>query len=163
MGRGARSWGSRMVNSRRPAGWTLRPFCMADHQAVHDLWRIAGPGVNLRPSDSAPEVAKKLTRDPDLFLVAELRGDIVGVIMGAWDGRRGWLHHLAVAPRVRRLGVASALVAAVEERLRQKGCLKVNLLMFDGNDGALSLYEQLGYSRMDHIIALGKTLQGPEN
>jgi len=136
---------------------------MADHQAVHDLWRTAGPGVNLRPSDTAPEVEKKLDRDPDLFLVAELRGDVVGVIMGAWDGRRGWLHHLAVAPSARRIGVAGALVAEVEERLRAKGCLKVNLLVFDGNDGALALYEQLGYARMDHIVALGKTLQGPEN
>lgn len=152
-----------MANSPRQAAWTIRPFRMADHQAVHDLWRGAGPGVNLRPSDTAPEVAKKLTRDPDLFLVAELQGAVMGVIMGAWDGRRGWLHHLAVAPSARRLGVASALVTEVEERLRAKGCLKVNLLMFDGNDGALALYEQLGYSRMDHIIALGKTLQGPEN
>ena len=143
--------------------WRIRSFCMADHAAVYALWGAAGPGVNLRPSDEPDEIAKKLTRDPELFLVAESEGEIVGVIMGAWDGRRGWLHHLAVAPGMRRQGIARALIQAVEEGLREKGCLKVNLLMFDENDAALQLYERLGYVRMDTIVALGKTLRVPEH
>jgi len=131
---------------------------MDDYPAVYALWQEAGPGVRLRPSDSAPEVAKKLERDPDLFLVAEAEGRIVGVIMGAWDGRRGWLHHLAVAEAYRGQGIGAALVREVEDRLRAKGCLKVNLLVRAENVAARRLYERLGYEEMAGIIAMGKEL-----
>jgi ribosomal protein S18 acetylase RimI-like enzyme len=136
----------------------IREFTLADYAAVYALWQGAGPGVSLRPSDRLEEVAKKLSRDPDLFLVAEEEGEIVGVIMGAWDGRRGWLHHLAVAEPWRRQGVGTALLEEVERRLRAKGCLKVNLLVRQDNVEAIRLYERLGYQRMTGIIAMGKEL-----
>ena len=136
--------------------WCIRPFAMADYEAVYALWQSAGPGVRLRPSDAPTEVAKKLGRDADLFLVAEMDGRVVGVIIGAWDGRRGWLHHLAVAGACRGMGIGSALVREVENRLRAKGCLKVNLLVRSDNLAARCLYERLGYEEMAGIIAMGK-------
>jgi ribosomal protein S18 acetylase RimI-like enzyme len=144
----------------------LREFTLADYAAVLSLWQEASPGIEIRPSDSLDEVAKKLTRDPDLFLVAEIADDagvapgarIVGVIMGAWDGRRGWLHHLTVASAYRRRGIATALILEVERRLRAKGCLKINLLVRAANDDARQLYRQLGYSDMPTIVAMGKEL-----
>lgn len=131
---------------------------MQDYDAVYALWRDAGPGVHLRPSDERPQVEKKLTRDADLFLVAELEGRIVGVIMGAWDGRRGWLHHLAVDPAYRGRGIATALLREVEARLKAKGCIKINLLVFRDNLAARRLYEHLGYQEMTPVIAMGKEL-----
>lgn len=139
-------------------GWHVRPFRMADYEDVLALWRSVGPGLHIRPSDRRGEIAKKLQRDPDLFLVAEAQDGIAGVIMGAWDGRRGWLHHLAVASGYRRQGIATALVGAVEERLREKGCLKVNLLVFSDNQSARDFYRMLGYSEMLPISAMGKEL-----
>ena len=141
-----------------PAVIELRQFTMADYDAVYALWRDAGPGVNLRSSDQRDEVSKKLTRDPDLMLVAEGGGRVVGVIMGAWDGRRGWLHHLAVDRDHRRCGIAQTLVNQVEEHLRAKGCLKVNLLVFRDNEAARHLYAELGYQEMTPIVAMGKEL-----
>lgn len=136
----------------------LREFAMADYDAVHALWCDAGGGVSLRPSDERDEVAKKLARDPDLFLVAEEEGRIIGVVMGAWDGRRGWLHHLVVAHGARGRGIAAALVTEVERRLQAKGCLKVNLLVHAGNEAARRLYRRLGYDDMTGIVAMGKEL-----
>lgn len=141
-----------------PLAATIREFAMADYEAVRCLWEGAGSGVALRPSDRPEEIRKKLRRDPDLFLVAEEEGSVVGVIMGAWDGRRGWLHHLAVSPAHRRRGIASALVREVEERLRARGCLKVNLLVFAENEAARRLYRHLGYEEMTPILAMGKEL-----
>jgi ribosomal protein S18 acetylase RimI-like enzyme len=136
----------------------IREFTLDDYEAVRALWADAGAGVMLRPSDSRPEIAKKLQRDPDLFLVAEEEGGVIGVVMGAWDGRRGWLHHLAVAAPARQRGVATALLEAVEERLRAKGCLKVNLLVHRGNAAARRLYRRLGYDEMEPFLAMGKEL-----
>lgn len=136
----------------------IREFTMTDYPAVYALWEQAGPGLAIRPSDQPEEVEKKLTRDPDLFLVAEEEGQVVGVIMGAWDGRRGWLHHLAVAEGYRNRGIGTALLLEVETRLKAKGCLKVNLLIRRNNPDARRLYERLGYQEMSTIIPMGKEL-----
>ncbi len=85
-------------------------------------------------------------------------GRVIGVIMGAWDGRRGWIHHLAVDDAYRNRGVGTALVNAVEERLRAMGCLKVNLLVRRENQAAIRLYRRLGYDDMVTIMAMGKEL-----
>jgi ribosomal protein S18 acetylase RimI-like enzyme len=138
--------------------WAIRPFEMQDYPAVLRLWQTAGAGVTIRPSDSPEEVAKKCARDGELFLVAEQEGQIIGVIMGAWDGRRGWLHHLAVNTAHRGRGVASSLVRAVEEGLRAKGCLKVNLLVSLANEEARALYRSLGYAEMHGFLPMGKEL-----
>jgi len=130
---------------------------MNDYDAVYGLWAGVGTGVSLRPSDQRSEIEKKLTRDPDLFLVAEVEGHVAGVIIGGWDGRRGWLHHLAVDPAYRRQGIATALIREVEARLKDKGCLKVNLLVFAENERARKLYRDLGYNEMS-VIAMGKEL-----
>ncbi len=138
--------------------WRIRPFALEDYEAVLALWEDAGDGVRVGVSDTRAEVAKKLARDPELFLVAESAGELIGVLMGAWDGRRGYLHHLAIARPWRRLGVATALVAVVEEGLRARGCLKVHLLVAAQNAAALGLYGRLGYEALDTYITMSKTL-----
>jgi len=126
------------------------------------LWREAGMGIEIRPSDTPAGLALKLTRDPALFLVAETSGptgpEVVGVIMGAWDGRRGWLHHLAVRQDWRGQGIGRALVGQIEAGLRSRGCLKINLLVRKANEQAIGLYRALGYSDMSDICAMGKEL-----
>lgn len=136
----------------------IRQFTMDDYEAVYALWKSLVPAISLRPSDRREEIEKKLARDPALFLVAEEDGRVVGVIMGGWDGRRGWLHHLAVAPDYQDRGIGTALLAQVEERLRAKGCLKVNLLVHRDNEGARRLYKRLGYEEMAPFVAMGKEL-----
>jgi len=136
----------------------MRPFEMRDYPAVLELWQEGAPGITLRPSDEPAEVARKLKRDPDLFLVAEEDNQIVGVIMGAWDGRRGWIHHLAVKKEWRNQGVGSTLLGEVEKRLKAKGCLKVNLMVLRENVDAQRLYARLGYQEMSATLLMGKEL-----
>ena len=79
------------------SGITLREFQYpGDYAAARSLWENAGPGIHVRRSDEPEEIQKKLQRDPDLFLVAESRGRLVGTIIGGFDGRRGLIYHLAV-------------------------------------------------------------------
>jgi ribosomal protein S18 acetylase RimI-like enzyme len=146
------------VSRRAVDGIQLRTFSFdEDWQAVHALWARCGPGVEFSRSDEPAEILKKLRRDPDLFLVAEQDGQLVGAVMGGYDGRRGLIYHLAVAPEVRRLGIGKALMAEVEARMREKGCLKSYLLVTKDNADVLAFYRELGWEVMDMHL-MGKVL-----
>ena len=138
--------------------WHIRTFEFdQDYRAVHQLWRQAGAGIQLSPSDEPAEIKKKLSRDPELFLVAETNGEIVGVVLGGFDGRRGLVYHLAVAPSYRHRGVAYGLMEQLEERLRAKGCLKYYLLVAPENHDAINFYEKIDCEMMD-LKVMGKWL-----
>jgi len=129
----------------------------SDYSAVRSLWQHSGPGIQLSPSDEPQEIQKKLARDPDLFLVAEEGGRIVGSVLGGFDGRRGIVYHLAVVPQERRRGLGRALMEAVEARLLAKGCLKYYLLVTKDNADALAFYEDFGCDLMA-LHVLGKRI-----
>jgi ribosomal protein S18 acetylase RimI-like enzyme len=124
---------------------------------VRTLWEQAGPGVHVRRSDEPEEIAKKLQRDPDLFLLAIESGEIIGSVLGGFDGRRGIVYHLAVTEAYRRRGVGEMLMNALEQSLRDKGCLRCYLLVTRDNVDAIHFYEALGWERMD-LFAFGKDL-----
>lgn len=125
-----------------------------DWNGVLELWGNAGPGIHVGRSDSPEEIQKKLLRDPDLFLVAELDGRLVGTVLGGFDGRRGMVYHLAVADDQRRKRLGEALMQAVEARLQAKGCLRYYLLVTQDNASAMEFYEQRGHERLPlHIYA----------
>ncbi len=117
-----------------------------DLEAVLRLWQHCGPGVRLGVSDTPVEIKKKLGRDPDLFLVAEEEGHIVGTVLGGFDGRRGMVYHLAVALSHRSHGIGAALMAELETRLKSKGCHKYYLQVTVDNESAVHFYKKLGWS-----------------
>jgi ribosomal protein S18 acetylase RimI-like enzyme len=130
--------------------YIIREFTFPeDYQQAYTLWSQAGNGIHLRRSDGPQEIAKKLQRDPELFLVAEVDHQIVGTVMGGFDGRRGMMYHLAVAVPHRKQGIANALVDALEHRLRNKGCIRYYLLVTPDNQEAIRFYEKRGWERMD--------------
>lgn len=137
----------------------LRAFVYPDdYPAARRLWETAGPGIQLRRSDTPEELQKKLTRDPDLFLVAELDGELVGTVIGGFDGRRGLVYHLTVNASVREHGIGGMLMDEVERRLKEKGCLRSYLLVTIENEHAMRFYETRGWSRMDTVVVYGKDL-----
>ena len=139
--------------------YTLREFNLErDYDAVLVLWSTVGPGVHVGPSDSRDAIARKLERDPDLFLVAESDGRLVGSVIGGWDGRRGIVYHLAVDVEYRRQGVGLALMSELELRLRVRGCRRAWLLVHPDNESAIAFYESLGWEKMP-IQAMGKRIE----
>lgn len=125
--------------------------------AVLALWATAGPGVHLGRSDTPAELSKKLERDPNLFLVAEAEGQLVGAVLGGFDGRRGLVYHLAVAPAQRGQGIGTALMHELEARLRARGCLRCYLLVTPDNPDVVDFYRRLGWDVMP-VQILGKNL-----
>jgi ribosomal protein S18 acetylase RimI-like enzyme len=128
----------------------IREFREDDYPEVMALWQSAG--LIISRSDSPEGLRKKIERDAELFLVVQDNNRIIGVVMGCFDGRRGWINHLAVAPDQQRAGLGSILVKQVEERLKAKGCEKVNLLIEPANGDVQGFYEHLGYIRDDLIF-----------
>jgi ribosomal protein S18 acetylase RimI-like enzyme len=104
-------------------------------------------------------VKLKLQRDPDLFLVAEENNEIVAVVVGAWDGRRGWINHLAVKPSFQRKGIATSLIRELEKRLRLKGAKKVNAQIYQWNTHSLEFFKAAGYEVHSDLIMIGKILE----
>lgn len=129
-----------------------------DYEAVIELWSNAGEGIHLGQSDTFEEIAKKLERDAQLFLVAERDGRLVGAVMGGFDGRRGLIYHLAVHPSERKQGIASALMAELEKRMRSLGCRRVYLLVTPENVTAQKFYEKRGWQQME-ILTYAKNLE----
>ena len=127
-----------------------------DYQTVYELWQTVGKGVHVGSSDAPAEIEKKLQRDPDLFLVAEADGKIIGSVIGGFDGRRGIIYHLAVSAAFRGLGIGSRLMSEVETRLRSKGCLKCYLLVAIDNVEAMEFYEKRDWYHMDAVKIYGK-------
>ena len=128
-----------------------------DYPPVVELWERSGPGIHVGRSDTLNEVAKKIQRDPDLFLVADLQDEIIGVVIGGFDGRRGMIYHLAVDKEFRQFGVGTALMETLENRLREKGCLR-SYLMVRTDNAATQFYDKQGWQALD-IFVFGKDLQ----
>lgn len=150
---------SRGRESSRSAGERirLRAYVPSDCAAVRRLWRAAG--LHVGPSDTRAALERSRRRDPELFLVAEARGRIVGAAFGRFDGRRGYVNHLAVASEARSRGLGGRLVQEIERRLRRKGCVKVNLHVEPTNAGVIAFYESIGY-RPREMLFLEKWLIG---
>lgn len=129
---------------------TLREFRESDYEAVVAIWQASG--LTVKYSDTLPELRKLVDRNPGLFLVAEEDGEIAGTVMGAWDGRRAWVYHLAVRPAVQRRGTARLLMDEVERRLRSVGATKLNLMLESTNAGVSAFYRKLGYGPYDLLF-----------
>jgi ribosomal protein S18 acetylase RimI-like enzyme len=136
---------------------TIRTFQYpGDYAPVIGLWADSGPGIHVGRSDTREEILKKIKRDPDLFLVAEMSSKIVGAVLGGFDGRRGLVYHLAVHKDYRQQGLGRALMAKLEKRLREKGCRRSYLLVRKKREVS-DFYELLGWQELDlHIF--GKNL-----
>jgi N-acetylglutamate synthase len=127
-----------------------------DYAHTLKLWESIEAGINVGRSDTPEEIQKKLKRDPDLFLIAELNEEIVGSVIGGYDGRRGIIYHLAVQKNVREQGVGALLMSEVEKRLQSKGCVKCYLLVLEDNEHAIQFYEKRGWYEMDEVRIMGK-------
>ena len=134
----------------------IRPYQANDHAQVVALWNSVFPDD---PSWNEPAsmIRRKLTVQPDLFLLALINGQVVGTVMAGFDGVRGWIHHLAVQSPYRRQGIASRLMKAAEQGLELAGCPKVNLQVRATNSTVIGFYRSLGYEIEDRA-SLGKRL-----
>ena len=147
-----------MKPGKASAGLSVRPFRPADREPLERLWTRVFPD-DPPWNDPGVMIERKLRVQPELLLVGEVGGEIAGAVMAGFDGVRGWIHHLAVAPECRRRGFGSQLVRAAEVGLRKLGCPKVNLQVRPANQGVVAFYRSLGYE-IEERVSMGRRLEG---
>ena len=133
----------------------IRSYGQDDRSEVVQLWRDCG--LAMPHNDPVKDIHRKLSVQSELFLVGVAQGQIIATIMAGYEGHRGWLNYLAVAPNVRRSGLGRQMVLEAEKRLYALGCPKVNLQVRTSNREALHFYKKIGYGE-DNVISLGKRL-----
>jgi ribosomal protein S18 acetylase RimI-like enzyme len=134
----------------------IRLYRESDEAAVIGLWRAVF-NYNLPHHNPAASIRKKVAFQPELFFVATEGGEVTGTVMGGYDGHRGWIYSLAVAPSLQRKGTGTALVRHVERVLGELGCPKINLQVLAENAGVVAFYQKLGY-RVEERVSMGKPL-----
>ena len=126
-----------------------------DTDAVIALW---GGCDLLRPwNDPHKDIARKLTDRNGAFWVATMGDDVIASVMVGYDGHRGSINYLAVAPDFQRTGVGARLMQQAEAFLVALGCPKVSFCVRKDNADVLAFYDGLGYD-VDDVHFLGKRL-----
>lgn len=133
----------------------IRPYRSTDEAAVLALWQAC---EMLRWSDPRKDIARKQQVNPEWFLVAEGEaGALIGTCMVGYEGHRGWINFLAVAPDQQGGGVGRALMGEAERILRGVGCAKINLQVRATNRKVVAFYERLGFAG-EELLSMGKRL-----
>jgi ribosomal protein S18 acetylase RimI-like enzyme len=134
----------------------IRPLQSVDEAAVLALWARCDL---VRPwNDPRKDIHRKLQVQPDLFLVGVLEQAIVATVMAGYDGHRGWINYLAVAPEQQRQGHGRQIMAEAERCLRPLGCPKSNWQVRTSNRAVLAFSQRIGYA-LDEVVSLGKRLE----
>ena len=133
----------------------IRPYADADQDQVVALWQIC---ELTRPwNDPVKDIARKQQVRPEWFLVGELDGQVIASVMFGYEGHRGWMNYLAVAPQYQSKGYAHSLIETGEALLLAAGCPKISLQVRSSNARVIAFYQSLGYAQ-DDAISLGKRL-----
>lgn len=132
---------------------SLRP---SDYDDIIRIWQEAGLSFRLKGRDSRKMMTAGIRRTPELYLGAFSENQLIGTVIGSFDGRRGCVNRLAVKPSYRKQGIAEKLVAMCEERLKAAGALVTFCLIDRDNDPSINLFTKLGYHFHKDILYFSK-------
>ncbi|PLZ81352.1 GNAT family acetyltransferase [Fischerella muscicola CCMEE 5323] len=133
----------------------VRPYQEQDEEQVIDLWHCCELVVPW--NDPKKDIWLKLQVQPELFLVGLIESQIVATVMAGYEGHRGWLNYLAVAPDYQRQGIAKCMVEQATTKLKAMNCPKINLQIRTSNTSVVEFYKRLGF-KIDDVVSMGKRL-----
>lgn len=129
-----------------------------NYRDVYELWlSCKGMGLN-NLDDSEQGINAFLERNPDTCFTAHEGDKLVGVILAGTDGRRGYIYHTAVNPQYRKRGIATALVDAVMDAMKNIGINKVALVVFRHNESGNEFWEKLGFTERHDLVYRNKAI-----
>ncbi len=141
---------------------TISPLVIEDYEALLALWQSC-EGIGLSAADEKPRIEAYLKRNPDCSFVARVGGQLVGGVLGGHDGRRGFLHHLAVLPEQRRLGIGGMLAQASLDALAAQGIDRVHIFVYADNAAGIAFWERIGWRLRCNLVLMSIDLQNQVN
>ena len=130
----------------------IEKFSMKLYEDVVQLWNKAG--ISVGSSDSKNEVERMLERNPNLFLIGKIKENIIAVVMGGFDGRRGYVNHLAVDPIYQKKGYGKKLIDDLISEFRRIGVHKIHLFIEKQNQAVVDFYSNLGWQMRNDLIMM---------
>jgi len=137
----------------------IRNYSESDKKDIIQLWQDCGLIVPW--NDPQRDIERKLSVQPELFLIGLINDTIIATAMVGYEGHRGWVNYLAVEPKFQRQGVGKQMMEEAEHRLLNLGCPKIQVQMRNTNAGVIKFYRKLGYLQ-DEVVNLGKRLISDE-
>ena len=138
---------------------TIRTMTIRDYENVYSLW-LNTPNMGLNDLDDSKDgIEKYLARNPNTCFVAEKDGIVIGVVLSGHDGRRGYIHHTAVAQSEQRNGVGTALLNTAMSALEREGISKAALVVFDKNEKGNAFWEEQGFKTRPDLVYRNKAIK----
>ncbi len=131
-------------------------FSIDDYDSMIKVWELAGLPSKPLGRDSRDSISTQMDNDPGMFRCCMMDGQMVGVVIGSTDGRRGYINRLAVVPKHRNKGIAKALLDSIEEYLDSLGLGIITVLIEDESEGSMKLFKARGYHFHEDIHYLSK-------
>jgi len=135
--------------------YQVKPFEIELYDSVIQLWGKC-EGVGLGKSDSKENINGFLNRNPGMGFVAIKGEKIIGAVLCGHDGRRGYIHHLAVEPAEREQGIGKKLIEFCLNSFKEYGILKCHIFIFNSNETGRKFWESIGWEYRKDISLISK-------
>ncbi len=138
--------------------FTISPFTIDRYEEAITFWKET-EGIGLSEADSEDNIRFYLKRNPDMSFIAKDReGIILGAVLCGHDGRRGYIHHLAVRQGLRRQGIGRKLVQECLSRLKATGIQKCHIFIFHDNFNGINFWKRLGWTLREDLQIISKNI-----
>ena len=131
-------------------------FTMRYYHEIIDLWKRSG--IDVTSSDTRDEIERMLIRNPDFFLIGKESEKVIAVVMGAFDGRRGYVHHLAIDPDYQKKKYGRMMMDELIEKFHNKKVHKIHLFIQKDNKEVVDFYRKLGWEVREDLIMMSFVL-----
>ena len=134
----------------------IRPMKIEDYDEIFAMWQITTKRA-LSDADSRENIGFYLNRNPGMSQVALVNGKIVGTVLCGHDGRRGFIHHMAVAEEYRRHNIAKRMAQTALDALEKDGIKKTHIFCYTNNNLGQSFWTALGWQKRDDVFVFSYT------
>ena len=129
----------------------IREMTIDDYDEVYEMWQITTKRA-LSKADEKDQMERYLKHNAGMSQVAVVDGKIVGTVLAGHDGRRGFIHHMAVLPEFRRKKIGHALAQTAIQKIREQGIDKTHIFCYKNNETGQSFWRDFGFEKREDVF-----------
>lgn len=129
----------------------IREMTFEDYDEVYAMWLTTSKRA-LSKADEREQMERYLKHNSGMSQVAVVDGKIVGTVLAGHDGRRGFIHHMAVMPEYRRRRIGHALAQTAIEKIKEAGIDKTHIFCYQNNETGQSFWRDFGFVKRDDVF-----------